>query len=195
MSLGGGSPEVDTSVSDATAALMREQYADYLNRFVPLEDELIKQITEPTDGGLRIGNTALTNRYVDEAQEMANRQMGVSGAVMNRMASRYGMPMTADRRQTMDRGMNLSSALMQADVANKTRDNIEDFNVNMATQLMNTGRGLSGDANSLYGSASSLEAARNQVNQQMAAQQQSNLMQGIGTLGGLGIAAFAAGLI
>jgi hypothetical protein len=277
MSFGGGGGGVDTSVSDATAKLMREQYSDYLRRYAPIEQELINAISEPIDGSQdpdpygygtgvqqqqqigypdgasplqykrarqlaynsfnmkdnggyaqfdmsfpsydvwarqqaaksgqsyspyssnygsgveqigttrKLGNTALTNRFVTEAQDIASRQTGNTADIMSRNAARYGMPMTGDNKAVMDRTMNIGGALLNADVANKTRDQVDAMNMDIANNLMSTGRGLANDASSMYGSASSLEAARNQANTQIAAQNRANTMSGIGSLIGLGL--------
>lgn len=175
MSFGGGGVKIDDTLSKQSAALTREQYNDFLRRFRPVENYALKQV----DNNEALGERVRTN--IATAGEAFDRGVGQTGREM----ARYGIQITPDKRRAMERVNAHNKTLTLASAGNNTRDAAETRDVNMYTNLVNMGRGISADAGAMLGSATGMEASRNATNQQLKAQENANEMQGLGTVAGI----------
>lgn len=109
---GGASPGDDHSASDTLGQLTREQFADYLKRYVPEENMLINYATSPktiTEAGEQAGSIA--GAAFDQQPGMLRRRL-----------SAYGVTPSADQMADISRQSGTQRALSVVDAENRSRD-------------------------------------------------------------------------
>lgn len=175
----------DTVVNDQMAALSREQYQDYIERFRPMEIEAIRE---------NMDDSVITDA-VGEARADANKAWDASSGVTDRALSDYGVTLDPDQMASRDRQTKQNRSASVADAQNTTRVMETDRRYQRGDDLFRTGRQVEGTATSQYGAAAQLEAARGRANadaRTQASQAGANSRAGLaGTaLGALGMFAF-----
>lgn len=169
MSLTGDAPQKDDYAQKKYAQISREQWEDYKTRFRPYEDKLIDSINNPVLRDEEIGRAKKDTRM---AYDTAERD-----ALMR--SGRYG-GMSADERKVLDRKMGLAEATSVTAATNNTRQDIIDRDTQVQSGMVNVGRGVKGEATGGLATVAQMENERNNINQQIYAQNQAN---SIGTLG------------
>jgi hypothetical protein len=94
------------------ADLTREQWADYVNTFVPIENQLIAEAMDPN-----AANEAMTSASQNVSDAFSTQQ----GATDRRVRG-LGLQLTADQRTAADRATNLSKSLTDVGAQNAARD-------------------------------------------------------------------------
>lgn len=81
------------SASNTFANITREQYADYVKNYIPIEDQLIKSYKNPVDLQANLSTTKgiVNNNYAAATQDQ-RRQLG-----------KYGLSMTAPQQKVSER--------------------------------------------------------------------------------------------
>lgn len=97
-----------TYASDTVAALTREQWADYMKNFVPIENQLIDYATDPTKV------TEAMNRGIQGVQSSFANQTGM----LDRQLRGRGLTLNPDEQASMNRERNLSQSLAEVGAAN-----------------------------------------------------------------------------
>ena len=85
-------------------ALTREQWLNYMNTFVPIENQLIEQATNP--------------ELVTQAMDTADSQQ----AATQRRFRGLGLQLTPEQKTAADRATNLSRSLADVNAQNMARD-------------------------------------------------------------------------
>ena len=127
----GGKPQ-STFAADTRARLAREDYADWLRTFRPIENELIAQYDNP----------ALRERSVAEAQQMAMQGLAGAQESLGRRNAELGISLTQGQQKSLDRQMNLAGGLALVNAANQTRRRIDDRDQQLLTGISPQGSSL-----------------------------------------------------
>lgn len=106
---GGGSK---TPVGDAFAALTREQWYDYVNTFVPIENKLIEYATSPT----------VVSDAMQTAGAEATAGFGAAQAGAQRRLKGMGVTLDADEQAVADKSFGLAKSLADVGAQNTARD-------------------------------------------------------------------------
>lgn len=165
------------------AAITRDQYADYVNRLQPYEDQLYAEMTPEH-------RAELLDQELTTAGESVDKQFDASRDIMGRQTSRYGLSLNPDQRQSVDRSFGLQNVLGKVGARNLTRRNAYERDMGAMRDLAQVGREMETTASSAAGAAAGMQASRDAANRQMKAQAKGQNMQDIGTLAGLGMMAF-----
>ena len=120
-------PAAGGSASDTMAALHRDQWADYLARFAPLEIELRDSILsgERLNNALGRANTAVGTQYKTAA------------GTMQRNNARFGL--LTGMTDAQQRQFDISRASTSAAINNRTRQQIGDSNMGLMAGIENPG--------------------------------------------------------
>lgn len=164
------------------AAITREQYADYVNRFQPYEDQLYAEMTPER-------RAELLNQELTTAGESVDKQFGASRDIMGRQTSRYGLSLNPDQQQSVDRSFGLQNVLGKVGARNLTRRNAYERDMGAMRDIVQVGREMEATASSAAGAAAGMQASRDAANRRMEAQAKAQNMQDIGSIAGLGMAA------
>lgn len=102
------------TASSTYAALTREQWANYVNTFVPIENTLIKYATDTTmpAQGMAQASQNVTDAF--EAQQ---------GSTQRRLSG-LGVALSGDEQQAQTRAYGLSKSLADVGAQNMARDRI-----------------------------------------------------------------------
>lgn len=123
---------VDTTLfqrdpSAATAALTRAQWADYQQRFQPVETQLMNMTTysNPEIVGQELGRAIGEQGYINKAFNTAQTQ-----AVNN--TARFGAALTPEQQAARNRQFTMSKSTAVVDAANRIRQKLIDRNQQIA---------------------------------------------------------------
>lgn len=106
--LGKNKPPASTYASDTYAALTRDQWANYVSTFVPIENQLIKYATDPNKP---LENMAEASRDVNAAYDA---QVGAT----ERRLSGLGVSLSPDEQAAQQRSFGLSKSLADVGAQN-----------------------------------------------------------------------------
>lgn len=179
--LKGGNPS-NLKPDQLQALITREQYADYVRRFQPFEDQLYAELT-PEQRAARLEQDLTT------AGESVDKQFDASRGIMDRQMSRYGLSLNPDQRRSVDRSFGLQETLGKVGARNLTRRNAYETDMGAMRDLTQVGRDMATTASSAAGSAAGMQAQRDAANRSMKAQAKAQNMQDIGSLASLGMMA------
>lgn len=98
------------------AQLTRDGWADYLKRFVPIEDAMIQSYQDP----------AKMAANVDTAKNLSNTAFNVASGVDQRNAARYGVNLGVNK--SYQRNMALGATAAQVGAANMARATTNENN-------------------------------------------------------------------
>lgn len=97
---------------DTFAALTRQQWADYVRTFVPLENQLIQQATDPN---------AVKNAMA-EAGTNVNNAFDAQQSSTDRRLKGLGVTLSPEEKAAQTKSFGLSRALADVQAQNLTRD-------------------------------------------------------------------------
>lgn len=106
--LGKNKAPASTVASDTYAALTREQWANYVSTFVPIENQLIEYATDPNKP---LENMAEASRDVNAAYTAQQ------GATQRRLRG-LGVSLTEDEQMAQERSFGLSKSLADVNAQN-----------------------------------------------------------------------------
>jgi hypothetical protein len=102
----------DTSASDTYAALTQEQWQNYVNTFVPIENQLINYATDKTQPA----------QAMAAAHQDVQGAYGVQAGTQARQLAGEGVTLNAPQAASAKRELGLSSALADVQGQNVARD-------------------------------------------------------------------------
>lgn len=105
---GSGSSSGSTYASDTYAALTRQQWADYVTTFVPIENQLIDYATDPATVGNAMAEASTDVNAAYDAQQ---------GATQRRLRG-LGVTLDADQQRAQQREFGLSKSLADVGAQN-----------------------------------------------------------------------------
>lgn len=111
------------------AQIYRDQWKDYVERFFPLENELVSTY----------GSQQVHDRVIGQATQRAADSFDVAQASHARTASRYGLSPDAQVKQEEDRAFNMGRTLSLVDAKNRTRQALVERDQGMLAGGMTTG--------------------------------------------------------
>jgi hypothetical protein len=115
-----GPPDAQPNmVARDTAKLLREQFADWQNTFMPIELEALK--------GISFNNDTLLPNALDKARKTVSDSYGSMGGILERQNRGLGIVPTSQQEATNKRLLNLNEAATTASVQNKTRANVRQM--------------------------------------------------------------------
>jgi hypothetical protein len=121
-------PAPSTYASDTYAALTREQWADYVKNYVPLENKLIAYATDPAQPGLAMQKASdnVTQAF-DTAQAGTQRQLAglgvqLSGDEQGAQTRAYGLQRSLADVQAQNTAGALTRARQQSLMGNPAPD-------------------------------------------------------------------------
>jgi hypothetical protein len=118
-----------SSPDQILAGVYRDQWADYVTRFFPLENELVDTYNNPQVHSRIIGEaTAKASNAFDSARGSYQRSLG-----------RVGMAPDAQVQQETERAFGLGRTLAVVDAKNRTRQALVERDQGMLTGGMTTG--------------------------------------------------------
>jgi len=104
----GYTPGSSTYASDSYAAMTRQQWANYVSTFVPIENQLIKYATDPS---------VVSNAMSDASRDINASFDAQEGSFQRRMRA-MGGTLDADQQATRQRNTGLSRALADVNAQN-----------------------------------------------------------------------------
>ena len=104
----GYSPGSKTYASDTYAAMTRQQWANYVSTFVPIEHQLIKYATDPS----------VVSGAMSEASRDVNASFDAQEGAFNRRLRATGATLDADQQAVRQRNTGLSRALADVNAQN-----------------------------------------------------------------------------
>jgi hypothetical protein len=107
-SLGAGAGYYSSYAADTFANLTREQWADYVRNFVPIENQLIDYATDPTKV-----TEAMTRAIQGVQSSFGNQEASTARQLRGR-----GLTLNPDEQAAMNRERNLSQSLAEVGAAN-----------------------------------------------------------------------------
>lgn len=107
-----GAPDSSTYASDTLAAVTRQQWADYVSTFIPIENSLIKYATDP----------AVVNDAMAEASQNVNQAFDAQAGATQRNLKGLGVTLSEDEQAAQTRSMGLARSLADVGTQNVARD-------------------------------------------------------------------------
>lgn len=101
-------PNSKTYASDTYAALTRQQWADYVNTFVPIENQLIQYATDPN----------VVNNAMSEASGNVVDAYDAQRGAINRRLRSLGVNLDPDQKRSQERSFGLSKSLADVGAQN-----------------------------------------------------------------------------
>jgi hypothetical protein len=108
----GSGAQRQMSAGDTFAALTREQWADYVNTFDPLENQLIQMATDPE----------AANRAMADASQNVNDSFAAQQGATDRRLRGLGLQLTPEQQAASTRATALSKSLTDVQAQNTARD-------------------------------------------------------------------------
>lgn len=177
---GGGDAEIkETAEEREMAKIATEQWNDYQQRFLPLENRLFGEVRS-TEGeyAQAAGYTnAATSQAFDGGEERARAGLFAGG-------SRPGSGKFADTMSGLANDEALSGALNQVD----TGQQVSNQEISGLQSLVGLGRGQTNSAQGLLASGASNAQSQAYQDARNALQNRMNVQAGIGTVAGVGAA-------
>jgi len=108
----GVNPGSKTYAGDTFAALTRSQWADYVNTFVPLENQLIQYATDP----------GVVSDAMKKASTNVNQSFDATQASTARRLKGLGVTLSPEERDAQTRSYGLARSLADVQAQNLSRD-------------------------------------------------------------------------
>lgn len=108
----GFNPGSKTYASDTYAAMTRDQWAQYVETFVPIENQLIKYATDP----------AVVSDAMSRASANVNASYGAQEGAIQRRLKGLGVQLDADQQTAQQRQFGLSKSLADVGAQNVAGD-------------------------------------------------------------------------
>ena len=109
---GGGGGASGSSASQTYAALTRQQWANYVETFMPVENQLIKYATD----------TSLPGQEMAKASANVQSAFGAQEGATQRRLSGLGVSLSGDEQQAQTRAQGLSKSLADVQAQNVASD-------------------------------------------------------------------------
>ena len=106
---GGGN---DTSAADTFASVTRQQWSDYVNTFVPIENQLIKYATDPS----------VVSSAMSQASTGVNNSFDAQQGITQRHLQGLGVNLSPEEQQAQTKATGLSRSLADVGAQNNARD-------------------------------------------------------------------------
>lgn len=119
--------DADRYAQDTQAALARDQWATYLQMFMPVEDKMISYATDIRNPGIA----------AERAVGMVDKAFDANAGVQQRRRRAYGITLTGDEQKAVDRRANLDESLTKVQAANTSRD----MTLSRQRQIIGAGEG------------------------------------------------------
>lgn len=177
---GSGLPPVTYNQNDPTqtmAQIIERDEARYQQDYVPVEDRAIASLDDMSiieDAGRRVADKSGLERAMGR---------------VSRDSGRYGFRVTNSQQQDAMASLQIDRAASDADTMNDARLNQFDRNRGFRNELINIGRGVSGQAQEGLTAASQMQQARDSRNAAASAQAKASRTSMLGSLGALAILA------
>lgn len=164
-------------IADQTMAqITREQWDDYQNTFVPLENELIAQVQSNDE----------IEQDATESMRLTNAAFDSAQGVQDRALQSTGTQLDPTQRKALSRRMKLRRAAAVAGAANTTRRAGKDRRLGQMADIVAMGRGVSSNAMQGLSTAASNEAAIKSANANAKAQHQAGQLSGMASGAAMG---------
>lgn len=163
---------------EAQAQLTRSQFEFFEKNFLADEDAAIRFA----------GNRDLAEAKADEAGATIGDIVASSRGQTSRRLSRFGIQQSGRERAVDKRTRSLDEAAATGVAKNQTRRDVRDIQTAVAQDVLDVGKGISGQAGSALSSASGMAFARNQAHQQAKASRTANTISTVGSGAGIGFA-------
>lgn len=108
----GVSPNSKSYAGDTYAALTRQQWADYVNTFVPVENQLIAYGTDPSQ---------VTTAMADASADVNSAFAAQEGATQRRLRG-LGVSLSPEEQAAQKRSLGLNKSLADVGAQNTARD-------------------------------------------------------------------------
>ena len=129
------------------AAIAREQYDDFMNRFAPIQDELNEQAGGNYNIGADVAQAAVD---VDQSYQTADQ-------MNQRDQRRYGVRLDPQQQKFLAKQKNLDRSLAMVGAKNKAIETNANRSDGLLQQMMNINRGQAGEALGEFASAAQME--------------------------------------
>lgn len=168
---------INISGGDLQSTIAREQYQDYENRIVPVEDAYRR----------RVLSDRRMNNQVQSAGKEIDRSFRGATLDQNRDMARYGIQLTPDQKRSMNRMRAFARTSAKAGAMNSTRGVLDDQRYEALTTQVGYGRDLAEGAAQGAGNVAGMAAERDSYNRQVDAQESAQTMSTIGTIAGIAL--------
>lgn len=108
----GINPNSKTYANDTFAAITREQWNNYVNTFVPIENQLIKYATDP----------GVVSSAMSDASQGVNQAFDAQQGATQRRLQGLGVTLSPDEQAAQKRSMGLTRGLADVQAQNTARD-------------------------------------------------------------------------
>lgn len=171
----------ESDPAGAQGALTQAQWADYMERFAPLEGDL-----------MRLVSGQHTGEEIQQAGEYA--QMGTQAAqgALQRDTERRGIQVTPEQALAVANRSKLQGALDLVGAKNSASRAIADRNFQSMGTLVGMGKGVASTAQQSLSGAASMANSRDAADKAASAQQKQQNMSMVGTAAGLGAATWSS---
>lgn len=109
---GGGDDAPSTTASDTFAAVTRQQWSNYVNTFIPIENKLIQYATDPT---------VVSSAMSGASSDVHNAFDASQGGIQRRLAG-LGTSLSPDEQAASTRSTGLEEGLADVQAQNTARD-------------------------------------------------------------------------
>lgn len=155
-------------------------YNDYQQRYVPFENEYIKQVTDPNYFAADI----------ERVGTQAAQQYEGAVAAQNRTLSRYGIGLNADEQATLQRINKFGANTAVGSSLSKARRAFSDIRLDSLNFIADAFRQQEADAAGIAGPLAQGAAQRKAANQVASAQNQASTVNTLATVGTIAAMAF-----
>ena len=171
------------AANDPRVALQKASeanYADYRERGIPLENQLLESTS---------ANTARSE--IDDARLLADSTIARDRAMQS--IRKYGIGMRPDEQRALERRLAFQGAAGMATAANLARRSIRDRNDAVMEDYVNLGRETQKEGMAALETSAKLRADREAANAAIRAAKRKRLLGAIGAIAGIAAAPFTGG--
>lgn len=162
------------------ANITNEEFDIYKADFLPVEEELIAEVTDEQRG----------NKAAEKAMRDFQEGFGRQKKVRDRGLGRQGIETTAGQQAKMGRAEGLATAVGSVGAANMARRATIAEDEQTVSEMVNAGQSLRGIALQGLGAAAGMQTQRDMQGRAAASQQSQNFMGNVATGAGVGMATF-----
>src|SRR5688500_5016471 len=156
--------KVDPEKLNAQIAV--DQYNDYQNRYVPVENEFIKLVSDP----------AVFGADIERSGQRAETGFGVAEGIQQREFSRQGITLNSEELRALERINKFGKSTAVGTALNTARRGFSDLRLEGLNTIADFGRQGAAEAAGIAGGLAQDQAQRAAVNAQNRAQNQSNFL-------------------
>lgn len=169
-----GTPRVDADA--LLSEITREQFADYQQRYRPLERQYAKFLQN--------------DDWIEQGAAQADARVGAayqtSAEITDREKERYGLDMTPDQARSMARMRGIGLSTSRGVARNTTAAALDDVRTQGLNAMAGYGRGLADQSQGIAGGVANRQAGVDAANDQMAAQERAGMMATGASIAALG---------